>query len=269
MKLDLLGDQFGRWTVIAEADTRRGARYLLCRCTCGNEAEVAMSSLRSGHSRSCGCLASDMTRERWSHVNLQRAELAVGQRFGQLTVCGEPVLVDGLRRYPVKCDCGRERMVRGDSLITGFVKGTCRCPKDNRGYRKAYAAWWSARDRCTNPNAQHWANYGGRGVTMCSRWAADGGFEAFLEDMGEPPAGLSLDRIDNDRGYEPGNCRWATARTQARNTRNFKLSPERVRQVLRLEYSGHSNAEIARITGLNEKTVSVVLVVAEALTAAG
>lgn len=70
--------------------------------------------------------------------------------------------------------------------------------------------------RCTNPNNPAWRLYGGRGITVCARWRD---FPAFLADMGERPNGLTLDRIDNDRGYEPGNCRWATWSEQRSNQR--------------------------------------------------
>ncbi|MGB1952215.1 MAG: AP2 domain-containing protein, partial [Marinobacter sp.] len=82
-------------------------------------------------------------------------------------------------------------------------------------------AWKGARARCGNPKSIGYKNYGGRGISVCSEWANS--FERFLSDMGEKPsASHSLDRIDPDGNYEPGNCRWATPETQARNKRSFK-----------------------------------------------
>jgi hypothetical protein len=71
-------------------------------------------------------------------------------------------------------------------------------------------------DRCRNPRARKYPLYGARGITVCKRWAS---FEAFLSDMGEKPDGLSIERLDNLRGYEPNNCKWATPVEQANNTR--------------------------------------------------
>lgn len=86
-------------------------------------------------------------------------------------------------------------------------------------YKAEFNVWRSARHRCTAPTSQAWKNYGGRGIRMCERWAGD--FSAFLADVGPRPGdNYSIDRIDNDGNYEPGNCRWVTAKEQGRNTRN-------------------------------------------------
>lgn len=82
---------------------------------------------------------------------------------------------------------------------------------------RAYKAWLSMKQRCYLPSTTGYANYGGRGITVCDRWRHS--FVAFREDMGEPPPGMSLDRIDGEGNYEPGNCRWADQRTQVLNRR--------------------------------------------------
>jgi hypothetical protein len=87
----------------------------------------------------------------------------------------------------------------------------------NGGPTPTYRSWQAMRQRCTNPTNASWAHYGGRGITVCERWQDS--FESFLADMGERPTGRTLDRVDVDGNYEPGNCRWATPLEQARNKR--------------------------------------------------
>lgn len=77
-----------------------------------------------------------------------------------------------------------------------------------------YSVWQSMRARCRNPNNRHWNRYGGRGIDICPQWDD---FRTFVADMGERPPGTSLDRIDNEKGYSPDNCRWATRKEQQRN----------------------------------------------------
>ena len=85
-----------------------------------------------------------------------------------------------------------------------------------------YQSWRAMKHRCLNPKASDWPHYGGRGIQVCERWMM---FENFLADMGERPEGMTIDRENNDGGYEPRNCRWATRQTQTRNSRaNLKVT---------------------------------------------
>lgn len=116
------------------------------------------------------------------------------------------------------------------------------------GRTSLYRIWGLIKQRCTNPNHPDFPRYGGRGIAMCARWA--GSFSAFAEDMGPRPSdGHSVDRIDNNGGYEPSNCRWATRSQQARNRRNTHL----------FEHDGRSAtlAEWSAVTGIGRSTLSM------------
>lgn len=107
--------------------------------------------------------------------------------------------------------------------------------------------------RCGNANHAAYPRYGGRGITVCERWQK---FENFLADMGERPGDLTLDRIDNDRGYEPGNCRWTTRAVQVRNRGATKLTEAQVQDIRRLLASGALQREAAARYGVTRSHVS-------------
>ena len=106
--------------------------------------------------------------------------------------------------------------------------------RDSKGnrYSKEYRTWLNVKQRCLNPNNSSYEDYAGRGITVCEEWAHS--FEAFYKDMGDAPdPEYSIERIDNNKGYEPSNCIWATNETQQRNSRNTKLSPALVSYIRR------------------------------------
>lgn len=156
---------------------------------------------------------------------------APGQRFHRLTLLHT---VRGTGRWSCRCDCGNLTEQYPNAMRRGDIK-SCGCfNRDNAPFRKRthggashnlakkspeYRSWRNARARCYDPKNAYFAQYGARGIAMCDQWRHD--FAAFLADMGPRPNGTSLDRIDNDRGYEPGNCRWATTRVQAINKRHI------------------------------------------------
>lgn len=137
-----------------------------------------------------------------------------GDRFGKLTVVRELPNDGRGRRFKLKCDCGKSATVRLGQLRYGKTK-SCGClfiaslnntRTHGRSSDPIYYVWQGMRQRCGDPNSKSYPDYGGRGIKVCKRWQK---FENFLADMGERPSPKhELDRIDNDKGYKPGNVRW-------------------------------------------------------------
>lgn len=143
-----------------------------------------------------------------------------GRVFGELTVVERAASRNGNTYYVCTCTCGSVKAVLAKNLQNGRTK-TCGCIRgtEQHGYRytSTYRSWISMRQRCLNPKATGYKNWGGRGVTVCDRWDK---FSLFLLDMGERPPGTTLERLENDGNYEPGNCIWGTYKQQANNRRN-------------------------------------------------
>lgn len=149
----------------------------------------------------------------------------MGQRFGKLFVSTRSAnLPDGTATWICICDCGNERKIPGNKLRTGLYKSCgCASPRFSSGHAanhgksgsRAYKIWAGMLSRIRNPNYKKYHLYGGKGISFCKEWEK---FENFYADMGEPPDGCSIDRIDGNKGYSKDNCRWADAKQQANNT---------------------------------------------------
>lgn len=149
----------------------------------------------------------------------------IGKTINQWTIIGNLRRVKNKWNADCLCSCGKRKRVQVNNIVAGRSKscghaiGTWNLTHGQCG-TPTYKSWAHMLYRTTNPDHPDWGLYGGRGIITCDRWRS---FENFLEDMGERPRGTSIDRIDVNGNYEPGNCRWADPKTQARNVRRAIL----------------------------------------------
>jgi hypothetical protein len=175
---NLEGRKFGRLKVVEEAGrTKYGNIKWLCTCICGSKCEVSAADLKSGHTKSCGCLRRDSASFA-THGDSRRA-----------------------RRAP------------------------------------EYVIWCAMKSRCSNPNNPGYKNYGGRGIKVCRRWF---NYENFFGDMGRRPSPRhTIERVDNEKGYNPDNCSWAPKEVQSRNRRLSRVIHYKRRAMTLSEWARH------------------------------
>ena len=253
IKVDYTGRKFGELTVIGiEKDEIGKPKKWKCLCSCGNTTIVQANNLKTGQTKSCGCLKIKPT-------------ILDGQKFGRLTVikrCENDS--DGTTRQLCICDCGKYTKVRSRALLTGNTK-SCGCFKSDSSKERASEQRWNnvhikeilpfkkricdvrmmMIQRCTNPKNTSYNNYGGRGISVCDEWIdKNNGAKKFYEWMMSNgyKDGLTVDRIDVNGNYEPSNCRLVDDVTQMNNKRNNRL----------LTHNGetHTMAEWARMTNI-------------------
>lgn len=221
-----IGQRFTRLVVLARGENSpAGKARWVCQCDCGNHSLVDTNSLKSGNSKSCGCLQKEVVT---LSNDAQRSAL-VGQRFARLMVLERaPNTPGGKTRWRCYCDCGKECVVDAEKLKSGNTR-SCGClhqevrglQNRSHGLSKApeYAVYIAMRMRCTNPKDANYAYYGGRGIQCL--WAS---FAEFYADMGPRPSPeFTIERCDNNGNYCKENCTWATRAAQSLNTRSTRL----------------------------------------------
>ena len=216
--IDLTGQKFGNWEVINRAEEKKNKHVAWnCKCICGTPKIFTGSTLLHQRPKSCGCLP----------INSRDIS---NQRFGRL-VAKE---IEGKNRYrhlqwSCVCDCGNKIIVSGTNLRNGMTR-SCGCLQretiknirltHGMSGSKISAVRGSMIQRCHNPNSKRYKYYGGRGITVCEEWLANPkSFYTWAVENGYK-IGLTIDRIDNNKGYYPDNCRWVSHRENCMNTRS-------------------------------------------------
>jgi len=267
------GYRFGRGVVIEEIrlpskGARFGVRSMRLQCDCGTIYEAMLGNLLGKTpTLSCGCLKRELSTKR-------TRKYPPGYRFGRGTIIKEirfpsPHVATGVRGMELKCDCGKIYRARLNNLKSGHVI-SCGClrrelfDQTTHGLSRhpLYGPWKAMLSRCENPDDKSYADYGGRGISVCKRWHDPKNFISDIENsIGSRPTGRVLDRINNNGNYEQNNVKWSTYRESNLNRRRDvrqKLDPEKVLDILNRLSLGESGASISRSYNVSESSVSLI-----------
>ena len=250
-KQQIIGKKFGMLTAIKMVERRKHHLYYLFKCDCGNEKIISKESVVEGRTKSCGCITKELNSNRCV-IDL------TGQKFGRLTVIQYDHSKNGTY-WLCQCDCGKTKVIKGTSL-TGKLTTSCGCKsremcierstKHGMTKTRLYSIRQGMIARCCKENATSYPKYGAKGITVCDEWLGQDGFVNFYNwaiDNGYEEH-LTLDRIDSSGNYEPSNCRWATYKEQANNTKATVF----------LTYKGEtkSASEWSEIVGISQSCIT-------------
>lgn len=258
---DLSNKLFGRLTpveIVGRASS--GAVVWMCACACGGSITVSSGDIKRGGVKSCGCLSKELIRTRRNEAH----HVMTGKVFGRLTVVGVCDSVNPIRatKYVCRCECFTICHVSAANLLNGSTV-SCGCFRreqlidrktiHNLSSDRLYTTWQNMLARCYNSEDPSYHNYGQRGIIVCDEWINSVyDFVKWANASGYKDH-LSIDRIDNDGNYEPGNCRWATDKEQARNKRNNVITGTAMAESIRSD--SRTQSAIALDYGISQSTV--------------
>lgn len=218
-------------------------------CWCG-------ASKPAGSGRFCSVECARHYRRSRDEIRARpKAEILPGDLYGSNMVIAEDGRANGGRMYIVRCmRCGTDVRRKRRLVLSGPPCHGCSTGSPHRN-RSEYRIWRAMRLRCLSPGNSAYPDYGGRGITVCARWAES--FENFIADMGPRPSRKhSIDRKDNDGPYSKENCRWATSLQQNRNRRNSIMTEDSVRAALDMIAGGSTIAEAACRFGVTARSMA-------------
>lgn len=208
------GKRFGKWEVLNLIKIDKPGKHYECLCECGNIRIKAGTELRAGRGKQCS---------ECHYAELYNPEREIGKVYGKWKIIRYVGIHRKLQKFETECECGTKGEHTAADLrarkstqciICHNRKNAEKNIKHGLHGSKLYKVWRSMLSRCNNPNTKYYNRYGGRGIQVCKRWLK---FENFLQDMGERPEGMTIDRINNDGNYEPSNCRWVSHKENCAN----------------------------------------------------